>query len=176
MFAEKILEAMMTLGDEAALKRLLFEGHTLALSQLRESVTHPEASHSRRKLPQLERTAKMENVRARLVGVCIERQLDPSHALLDAASQRHEFQQLIYLSPDKCSSREWEARMAKTTKQIRVDAEKLTIKEDQQMPDQTASTEMQLSKLFVMEEWHWHSLIFCRGKCMKGMCQLGSAR
>lgn len=34
--------------------------------------------------------------------------------------------------------------MFKTTKQIRVDAEKLTIKEDQQTPDQAASTEMQV--------------------------------
>lgn len=142
-FAANILGALMTLGDEAALKRLLFEGHTLVLSQLRESVTNPEASHSR-KLPQVERTAKMANLRARLVGVCIERQLEPSHALLDAAAQQHESQQLVYLSPDKCSSREWEVQMAKTTKQIRVDAEKLTIKEDQQTPDQTASSEMQV--------------------------------
>ena len=142
-FAGNTLGALMTLGDEAALKRLLFEGHTLVLSQLRESITNPEASHSR-KLPQVERTAKMEALRARLVGVCIERQLDPSHALLDAASQQHESQQLVYLSPDKCSSREWEVQMAKTTKQIRLDSDKLTVKEDQQMPDQTASTEMQV--------------------------------
>ena len=112
-YAENLLGAMMTLGDEAALKRLLFEGHTLVLSQLRESITNPEASHSR-KLPQVERTAKMEALKAQLVGVCIERQLDPSHALLDSASQQYESQQLVYLSPDKCSSWEWEVQMAKT--------------------------------------------------------------
>lgn len=143
VFAGNVLGALMTLGDEAALKRLLFEGHTLVLSQLRESVTNPEASHSR-KLPQVERTAKMETLKARLIGVCIERQLDPSHSLLDAAAQQHESQQLVYLGPDKCSSREWEVQMGKTTKQIRIDSERLTIKEDQQTPDQTASSEMQV--------------------------------
>ena len=142
-YAENMLGAMMTLGDEAAVKRLLFEGHTLVLSQLRESVTNPEASYSR-KLPQVEHNAKMESLKAQPQGVCIEGQLDPSHALLDAASQQFESQQLVYLSPDTCSSREWEVQMANTTKQLRVDAEKLTIKEDQQLPDQTASTEMQV--------------------------------
>ena len=34
--------------------------------------------------------------------------------------------------------------MSKTTKQLRVDAEKFTIKEDPRMPDQTASSEMQV--------------------------------
>ena len=86
----------------------------------------------------------MESLKAQLLGVCIERQLDPSHALLDAASQQFESQQLVYLSPDTCSTREWEVQMANTTKQLRVDAEKLTIKEDQHLPDQTASTEMQV--------------------------------
>lgn len=38
-FAANVLGAFMTLGDEAALKRLLLEGHTLVLKQLRESVT-----------------------------------------------------------------------------------------------------------------------------------------
>ena len=88
-YAQGLLGAMMTLGDEAALKRLLFEGHRMVLSQLREAVSNPEASHSRR-LPQVERSAKLAELKARLVGVCIERQLDPSHSLLDSTSQMYE--------------------------------------------------------------------------------------
>ena len=52
-------------------------------------MVNPEASHTR-KLPQVERTAKMDSLKMQLTGVCIERQLDPSHALLDAASQQYE--------------------------------------------------------------------------------------
>ena len=143
MHAQGLLGAMMTLGDEAALKRLLFEGRTMVLSQLREAVSNPEASHSRR-LRQVERTAKLADLKARLVGVCIERQLDPSHSLLDATSQMYEAQQLTYLPPDKCTSREWEISRSKTSKQLSIDSDKLTIKEKQDLPDQTATGEMQV--------------------------------
>ena len=54
--------ALMSLADEAALKRLLFEGHTMVLSQLREAVANPEAAHTR-KLPEVERNAKMITLR-----------------------------------------------------------------------------------------------------------------
>ncbi len=142
-YAQNLLGGMMTLGDEAALKRLLFEGHTMVLSQLREAVSNPEAAHSRR-LPQVERSAKLADLKARLVGVCIERQLDPSHSLLDATSQMYESQQLAYLSPEKCTSREWEISRSKTSKQLSIDSDKLTIREKQDLPDQVASTEMQI--------------------------------
>ena len=142
-YAQNLLGGMMTLGDEAALKRLLFEAHTMVLSQLREAVSNPEASHTR-KLPQVERSAKMADLKTRLVGVCIERQLDPSHALLDATSQMYESQQLVYLSPEKCTSREWEISKSKSSKQLALDADKLTIKEKQDLPDQVASSEMQV--------------------------------
>ena len=55
-FAQNLLGALMSLADEAALTRLLFEGHTMVLSQLREAVAKPEAAHTR-KLPQVERNA-----------------------------------------------------------------------------------------------------------------------
>ena len=101
-FAQNLLGALMSLADEAALKRLLFEGHTMVLSQLREAVANPEAAHTR-KLPQVERNAKMVTLRAALPGVCIEKQLEPSHSLLDLVSQQFEAQQLAYLSPDRCT-------------------------------------------------------------------------
>ena len=54
IFAQNLLGALMSLADEAALKRLLFEGRTMVLSQLREAVANPEAARTR-KLPQVER-------------------------------------------------------------------------------------------------------------------------
>ena len=107
VFAQNTLGALMSLADEAALKRLLFEGHTMVLSQLQEAVANPEAAQTR-KLPQVERNAKMITLCAALPGVNIEKQLEPSHSLLDLVSQQFEAQQLAYISPDKCTSREWE--------------------------------------------------------------------
>ena len=142
-FAQNLLGALMSLADEAALKRLLFEGHTMVLSQLREAVANPEAAHTR-KLPQVERNAKMITLRAALPGVCIEKQLEPSHSLLDLVSQQFEAQQLAYLSPDRCTSREWEVAMGKTSKQIQLDTDHLVVKEKSDTPDQVAATEMQI--------------------------------
>ena len=142
-FAQNLLGALMSLPDEAALKRLLFEGHTMVLSQLREAVANPEAAHTR-KLPQVERNAKMVTLRAALPGVCIEKQLEPSHSLLDLVSQQFEAQQLAYLSPDRCTSREWEVAMGKTSKQIQLDTDHLVVKEKSDTPDQIAATEMQI--------------------------------
>lgn len=75
-------------------------------------------------------------------GVVIERQLEPSHDLLDNVSQQWESRQLKYLSPEKCSSREFEITMSKNAKQVQLDSDKLTIKESKTIPDQFAGTEM----------------------------------
>ena len=115
----------------------------MVLSQLREAVANPEAAHAR-KLPQVERNAKMVTLRAALPGVCIEKQLEPSHGLLDLVSHQFEAQQLAYLSPDRCTSREWEVAMGKTSKQIQLDTDHLVVKEKSDTPDQVAATEMQI--------------------------------
>ena len=116
----------------------------MVLSQLREAVAKPEAAHTR-KLPQVERNAKMVNTTCSPIpGVCIEKQLEPSHGLLDLVSQQFEAQQLAYLSPDRCTSREWEVAMGKTSKQIQLDTDHLVVKEKSDTPDQVAATEMQI--------------------------------
>ena len=79
-FAANTLGAMASLSDIAILKRPLFEAHTLTLAQLRETVTDPDAPLTRR-IPAVEREAKMAHLRARLAGVVIEKQLEPSHEL-----------------------------------------------------------------------------------------------
>ena len=86
----------------------------------------------------------MVTLRAALPGVCIEKQLEPSHGLLDLVSQQFEAQQLAYLSPDRCTSREWEVAMGKTSKQIQLDTDHLVMQEKSDTPDQVAATEMQI--------------------------------
>lgn len=90
------------------------------------ALANPEAAQTR-KLPQVERNAKMITLRAALPGVNIEKQLEPSHSLLDRVSQLFESQQLAYISPDRCTSREWEVAMGKTSKQIQLDSDHLVV-------------------------------------------------
>lgn len=78
------------------------------------------------------------------LGVNIEKQLEPSHSLLDLVSQQFEAQELAYIFAEKCTSREWEVAMGKTSKQIQLDSDHLVVKEKNDNPDQWASTEMQI--------------------------------
>lgn len=88
-FATNVLGGMASMQDISAVRRLLFESQTLVMAQLRDLVTNPEAGLTR-KLPPVEREAKMRQLKARLPGVVIEKQLEPSHALLSLASQMWE--------------------------------------------------------------------------------------
>ncbi len=141
-FAQATLGALATLADQSTLKRLLFESHTLLLSQLKETISNPEAAATRR-VPQVERDAKMTAVRRELAGVVIEGPLEPSHHLLDLVSQQFETKQLQYLDPSKCSSRNFEIQMGKTVKQVHLDSEKLVVKEQSQVPAQQGLNELQ---------------------------------
>ena len=129
-FAQNVLGGLATLADTSTLKRLVFEGQTVLLAQLRDQVVNPDAATTRR-LPAIERSTKMQNLKARLVGVVIEKALEPSYALLDAVAQQWEAKQLAYLSPEKCTSREWEITMSKTSKQLSIDSDKLLVKSEQ---------------------------------------------
>ena len=110
----------------------------MLLAQLREQVSNPQASASR-PLPAVEREAKLRDLRTRPGGVVIEQQLEPSHHLIDLFSQQWEAKQLEYLSPEKCTSRECEIVREKSSKQLSSDNEKLLIKEEKSVPDQSAS-------------------------------------
>lgn len=142
VFAQNTLGALINQSDTSILKRLVFEGHTLVLGQLREMVTDPNAAATR-KLPAVERERRMSQLKQRLTGVVVERQLEPSHELLEAVMQQKEMNQLNYISLERCSSREWEITMGKSKRQIALDAEKLVIKEGSSIPDQFHGSELQ---------------------------------
>ena len=86
---------------------------------------------------------RMQQLRQRLVGVVLERQLEPSHELLEAMMQQKESNQLNFVQLERCTSREWEITMARNKKQLTLDAEKLVIKEKADTPDQFYSSELQ---------------------------------
>ena len=141
-FAQNILGGLINQADTAVLKRLVFEGHTLVLGQLRELVSDPNAAASR-KLPAIEREDRLTQLRQRLAGVVVERQLEPSHELLESVMQQKESNQLVYIQLERCTSREWEITMGKSKKQISLDTEKLVVKERSEIPDQFHSSELQ---------------------------------
>lgn len=141
-FAQNTLGALISQADTAVLKRLVFEGHTMVLGQLRELVTDPNAAATR-KLPAVEREHRMQQLKLKLHGVVVERQLKPSHELLEAMMQQKESNQLCYIQLERLMSREWEITMGKTKKQLSLDTEKLIVREKSDVPDQYHSSELQ---------------------------------
>ena len=145
-FARTTFGVAAPMADVTALKRMVFESHTLVLAQLREQVANPDAA-TMRKLPAVERKAKMRGLRARLTGVVVEHQLEPSHALLDVFSRQWESRQLEYVHAEKCTSREWEVMKHKSSKQLTIDQDKLLVKEEKTVPEQPVNA----SELQVLE-------------------------
>ena len=140
-FATNLLGAMSSMQDISSVRRLLFEAQTLVMAQLREQVSNPEMQMTR-KLPPIEREAKMKQLRARLPGVLLEHQLEPSHTLLNTVAQMWETRQLQYIEINKLTSREHEVLYSKSSKQLHIDSDKLLVKEESKVPDQTASIEL----------------------------------
>jgi hypothetical protein len=95
-FAANVLGGMASMHDVSSLRRLLFESHTMVMAQLREQVANPETGLTR-KMPPVERDAKMRQLKARLPGVILEHQLEPSHGLLNLVAQIWETRQLQYI-------------------------------------------------------------------------------
>ena len=136
----------ITLADSAALKRLLFESHTLVMASLKEQVVAPDSA-STRKVPATERDAKMRNVKGALTGLLIEGPLDPGHSLLDACAQIQYTNEIKYLAPERCVSRMHEVTHQKSpAKQVEIDSDKLVIREKSEVPDEAAHSALQVKE------------------------------
>ena len=163
-FANNILGGMASMRDVAALRRLLFEAQTMVMAQLREQVSNPEAAATR-KNPPVERESKMRQLKARLPRLLIQGQIEPSHALLTLVTQMWENKQLQYIPVERLTSREYEVMRSKSTKQLQIDPDKLLVKEEAKVPDQTASTELQ-----VLEALKRRGVAFAFIDCMSWDC------
>jgi hypothetical protein len=97
----------LSLGQLSSIRRVWFEAHTVAVCEVREKVTRTESDMPSR-MPNLERDTRITEQRPRLNGVCITTTLEPSHQLVDYVNQMKTDEQLRYLDPAKCTSREQE--------------------------------------------------------------------
>ena len=124
------LEPTVTVGGLAALKRLLFESQTQLLATLKDQITNPEAV-SARKVPQAERESRLANLRRRLTGVLIEGHSEPSHHLLDLATQMYDQNVLKWIPLEKCYSRLTELTNSgkNQSKLLEIESSKIVVKD-----------------------------------------------
>ena len=124
------LDPSATVGGVAALKRLLFESQTQLLAILKEQVMNPEPTVAR-KVPPAERETRLANLKARLVGVLVEGHSEPSHSLLDAATQLYDQNVLRFIPLEKCYSRLTELSFTNKpqSKLLEVESSKVVIRD-----------------------------------------------
>jgi hypothetical protein len=87
------------------MRRLMFESHTLTMSEMRSRIERVEDAQPR-KMAIPERTVRLQVQKDRLgEGVDISGELEPSHWLIDEIEQQREDNTLRYVAPDRCCSR-----------------------------------------------------------------------
>ena len=143
------LDPSATIGGVSSLKRLLFESQTQLLALLKEQVTNPEPLTAK-KVPQAEREARLANLRTRLAGVLIEGHTEPSHSLLDQASQMYDQNILRYIPLEKCFSRLTELSVSTKTpaKLLEVEASKIVVKDKELDHEATVQSSYQALEAF----------------------------
>jgi len=107
--------------DRFRLRRLYVEAFSLAASEIRRRCETGEDDTPRR-LPLLEREDRRRRLAERLVGVRVEGDLEPSHALQDLAYALYDGNVVKYVPWEACTKRAAELQGAKTDKTWRVDS------------------------------------------------------
>ena len=111
-FAEQIFTAGPTLLQLSMLRTVLFEANTLIVAALREQVNQDPARGSQavKELPNAERLSRLAKQKARLSGVDINGELQPSNYLCDLANTIYETSIMQWVAPSKCSKRDAEVQ------------------------------------------------------------------
>ena len=121
-WASKALGSLsVPLGQEIALRRLLFIAHTLIIASLKEEVARASsAADVVRKLPPVEREARLTKLREKLPGIDLTRHQEPSYELVDAFSAMLEARSVRWVPFHKCTSREQELSARSYNKELQV--------------------------------------------------------
>ncbi len=129
----------LTLASLARLRRLHFEAQTLVVAHLKSQVA-ADSSDSIRKLPL-----------ARLAGMQIRGDLQPSYGLIDIIANMSETSAIVQVPPAKCTKRDAEVQMTLKEKPQKVTVEQQTLKLASPPPSLKADTTSELQFQWAMQ-------------------------
>ena len=95
-------------GLLAGLRRMWFESHTIAISEVRQKLEKSDDQPKR--LPLAEREVRRLTQQNKLSGVLVEGNLEPSHSLIDAVYAIRDEELVKYIDPCNRTSRVQELR------------------------------------------------------------------
>ena len=150
-FAAKLRPGVaLALGDAAALKRLVFEAQTLTIADLRSSIQPGE--EAQKKLPAAERSLRIENQRKRLVGLPLMKgSWQVAYALYDKFAHMMETEELRFIAPNECITRDAELAGGKPPKSVVIDASKtgLVLKDEESVAQLALTSDHELCQAMV---------------------------
>ncbi|CAE7654078.1 unnamed protein product [Symbiodinium sp. CCMP2592] len=136
--------ARVTLGDSSAIKQLIFEAQTMTVAELR--ATMQSGDEVSRKLPASERSMRIEDQKQRLKGLPLEGPLSVAHCVYDKLANMRENDELKYLSPGECITRDAELCCEKPPKALQLDADKMgiVVKDEEALATMSVDSDLQL--------------------------------
>ncbi|CAE7382974.1 unnamed protein product [Symbiodinium sp. CCMP2592] len=139
-----------TIGQIANVRMLIFEASTLVVAQLRAQATADDSDLAGRKLPHVEKQARLTSQKSRLPGLLIEGELQPSYALVDACALMAESNSITWISPSRCTKRDAEVQQLgkEKTSLVQIEAGTLKVSASNKLPDADATTALQLLYCF----------------------------
>jgi hypothetical protein len=155
-FQQFILDKQIHLegSDEFLLKRLIFEAQTLFMTSIQNQVLAAGlpggADSSTKKLPPVERQARIVEQKQRLVGVIIQGESEPSFELIDLAYSMIDSKTIKFIPPHRCTKRDTELleNTSKDKEILTIEQGRLTSKKSS-LPNTSTPDALKLSNCFL---------------------------
>ena len=145
-FATTLFAAEPSIGEMAALRRIQFEASTLMVAHVKSQVNQDAAgSDAVRKIPAAEKQQRLRDQKARLGGVTIEGETEPSYALIDLVNSMVDNNCVLWIPPSKCGKRESEIQMNTKDKPQTLILESQTVKVAAPSVDQNIDTTSEMT-------------------------------
>ena len=138
-----LLPSTSNQGSVAGLKRLLFEAHTLIVSELKQRVEKSDDS-APVSLNGAERETRLEAQKLRLGGLSFQGEEEVAHDAYNLVYAMIQKDDLVWLSPEKFGTRRSEISAKKQGKEVIIDGSGLAIKEKQTTTVCSLATDLEL--------------------------------
>ena len=112
----------------ALLRRLHFEAVTMVVAHLKTNVAVDAGAEGGRKLPPVEKVARLNDQQARLKGLTIKGELQPSYALIDIIAGIHDSGSIVWVPPSKCTKRDSEVQQSLKERPATLTVEQQTLR------------------------------------------------
>ena len=127
------------------LRRLFFEAYTLAALDVQRRASPTEDMEKPKKLPAPERLSRLRVLKARLKGLVIAEELEPSDALIDKFNAQKEDGNLRFVPWSELTRRDDEIKSVKKTKSFETDSSgRLKVGEEQVEAPADTATDLKL--------------------------------